>query len=58
MPGGNFQEYGESLHSPDRMLLPERRQQCKGVPNENYARELQELYTVGKGPVRITPKTM
>ena len=22
----------------------------KGSPNENYARELQELYTAGKGP--------
>lgn len=48
---GNFQTFVEEITiNPSMMLFLDTARNTKWSPNENYARELLELFTVGKGP--------
>ncbi len=48
---GNFKNMAKALTlDPAMLFFLNGESNTKGSPNENYARELQELYTVGKGP--------
>ena len=48
---GNFQKFVEEMTiNPSMMLFLDTASNTKWSPNENYARELLELFTVGKGP--------
>jgi uncharacterized protein (DUF1800 family) len=45
---GNFRDLlGASAHSPAMLLFLDNTVNLKGMPNENYARELMELHTIG-----------
>lgn len=49
---GNCRELVKEVSIDPAMLrLLNGRDNTKGVPNENYARELLELYSIGKGPL-------
>jgi uncharacterized protein (DUF1800 family) len=48
---GNFKSMAKAITlDPAMLYFLNGDSNVKGSPNENYARELQELYTVGKGP--------
>ncbi|MBP6023767.1 DUF1800 domain-containing protein [Ferruginibacter sp.] len=48
---GNFKSLTKAITlDPAMLFFLNGDSNVKGSPNENYARELQELYTVGKGP--------
>jgi len=48
---GNFKSLAKAITlDPAMLYFLNGDSNVKGSPNENYARELQELYTVGKGP--------
>lgn len=48
---GNFKDLTKAITlDPAMLFFLNGDSNVKGSPNENYARELQELYTVGKGP--------
>ena len=48
---GNFKNLTKAITlDPAMLFFLNGDSNVKGSPNENYARELQELYTVGKGP--------
>ena len=48
---GNFKSMAKAITlDPAMLYFLNGDTNVKGSPNENYARELQELYTVGKGP--------
>lgn len=48
---GNFKSMVKAITlDPAMLFFLNGDSNIKGSPNENYARELQELYTVGKGP--------
>jgi uncharacterized protein (DUF1800 family) len=48
---GNFKTMAKAITlDPAMLYFLNGDTNVKGSPNENYARELQELYTVGKGP--------
>lgn len=48
---GNFRTMTEEITiSPSMLRYLNGNQNSKNAPNENYARELMELFTVGKGP--------
>ena len=48
---GNFKNMAKAITlDPAMLYFLNGDSNVKGSPNENYARELQELYTVGKGP--------
>jgi len=48
---GNFKSMAKAITlDPAMLYFLNGDSNIKGSPNENYARELQELYTVGKGP--------
>lgn len=48
---GNFKSMTKAITlDPAMLYFLNGDSNVKGSPNENYARELQELYTVGKGP--------
>jgi hypothetical protein len=51
---GAFMSYKELIYNitvdPGMLMFLNLTQSHKDAPDENYARELQELYTVGKGP--------
>ncbi len=48
---GNFKAMTKAITlDPAMLYFLNGETNVKGSPNENYARELQELYTVGKGP--------
>ena len=48
---GNFRTMAEEVTiSPSMLRYLNGNQNSKNAPNENYARELMELFTVGKGP--------
>ncbi|MGF2412112.1 DUF1800 domain-containing protein [Ferruginibacter sp.] len=48
---GNFKSMAKAITlDPAMLYFLNGETNVKGSPNENYARELQELYTVGKGP--------
>lgn len=52
---GNFKELAKQVTLDPAMLrYLNGNTNKKGTPNENYARELQELFTIGKGP-EISP---
>ena len=45
---GKFRDLlGASAHSPAMMMYLDNKDNVKGKPNENYARELMELHTIG-----------
>lgn len=45
---GNFRDLlGASAHSPAMLVYLDNNANLKGLPNENYARELMELHTIG-----------
>ncbi len=48
---GNFKSMAKAITlDPAMLFFLNGASNVKGSPNENFARELQELYTVGKGP--------
>lgn len=48
---GNFRELAKAVTiDPSMLIFLNGNQSRKGAPNENYARELLELFTIGKGP--------
>ena len=48
---GNFKSMAKAITlDPAMLFFLNGESNFKGSPNENFARELQELYTVGKGP--------
>lgn len=48
---GNFKSMAKAITlDPAMLYFLNGDTNVKGSPNENYARELQELYTIGKGP--------
>lgn len=50
-PLGNFKEYCKQITiDPCMLRYLNGNQNTKNAPNENYARELLELFTIGKGP--------
>ncbi len=49
---GNFKEFTKKVTiDPGMLRYLNGNQNTKNAPNENYARELLELFTVGKGPI-------
>ncbi len=51
-PIGNFKDYALKMTTDPAMLrYLNGNQNTKKAPNENYARELLELFTIGKGPL-------
>jgi uncharacterized protein (DUF1800 family) len=51
-PLGNFKEFAKKMTIDPAMLrYLNGNQNTKNAPNENYARELLELFTIGKGPI-------
>lgn len=52
---GNFKELTKQITvDPSMLIYLNGNQSTKTKPNENYARELLELFTIGKGP-QVTP---
>lgn len=50
---GNFKDLVRQItFDPAMLVYLNGNANKKGTPNENYARELQELFTIGKGPER------
>ncbi|MBK8700134.1 MAG: DUF1800 domain-containing protein [Saprospiraceae bacterium] len=51
-PLGNFKEFAKKMTIDPAMLrYLNGNQNTKNAPNENFARELLELFTIGKGPI-------
>ncbi len=51
-PVGNFKDFAIKITTDPGMLrYLNGNQNAKKAPNENYARELLELFTIGKGPI-------
>lgn len=51
-PMGNFRDLAKAITVDSAMLrYLNGSQNTKNAPNENYARELLELFTIGKGPI-------
>ena len=49
---GNFREFVKAMTvDPSMLRYLNGNQNTKNAPNENYARELLELFTIGKGPL-------